>query len=213
MESPQVSDDDKKKIDKIMETQCHLHDIDVQTEEIKNFIDLFVERINSAYWLFNYRPTTMCDFCGGLSEYVNSDLDMVACVSCYSDIEYEEVDVFDPGDHPVSNKIRNVFCHFIDEQHCASLLHKQYFNDYRFSCNICCICHEIMRQNLTHDHAAQLDYARVTSDYHIAHRNCFEEHGFRKFRTKEFHDKIIESWLSDALLNALAGYDLRNASF
>ena len=121
-----------------------------------------------------------CTFCNAPAEYENDSLLLFACIGCYCDINDEEVDFAEPGDHPISKKYHQDFRNIINRSYDTN----GYYDEMELYPHPCFVCNQV------------IDYGEIFMTYcgdkhAIAHVNCFEKQGFTGFFTDEDYRSII----------------------
>lgn len=177
----------------VLETILDNNDFPIYVET--NDITRIFNNINSAYWrkITDILPYT-CTFCDGAAEYYNTQCDMHSCQSCVSDILTGEIDVFNAGDHKLSQYLCKFICNSIDMNYWHPEEISSYFNDYNVTHNICSICHKIIENapntNIT---GYPNDYIGISGDCdRVAHAQCAETHGFNYYLSVDEYSDIFD---------------------
>ena len=191
-----ASPSDKKKIDELFDNNDF--PVYVYYDEIENYI----KHLNAKYWIFQEIAGTKCTFCGDASKYINRELKMNACRSCYSYIYDAEVDAVDAEEHIVSEKIRLDFCNWIDREWCLWVEDINYFDEYGIEYNICYVCHQKIIP-APEDSVKRTELA-VTQNNFVAHWDCVKDVGFKGCFSEEDYTDIIRNKLADKLKDSLA---------
>lgn len=122
---------------------------------------------------------------------------MLACDICMSDIENKELDIINPDDHPVSMKLRNIICNWLDMNHWCCVGTNIYFCEYNIIYNHCYVC----SKNI--DNIEGMDIAIATGGGAFAHYECANSKGFRNYFSKKSYNEILDNLESEDNINAL----------
>ncbi|CAH6418130.1 Hypothetical protein HVR_LOCUS2 [uncultured virus] len=175
---PTISAKDSKRIDKILNNNDH--PVYVPKDEITTLFD----RLNLVFW-HPISNVKQCSFCRDIALFHNDEANMSACGECMMDLENKEIDVCNPGDHPVSLKLRNIMCEWADRNHWTCISTGEYFDGYKVAHNICYVCH----QSIAND--PEKEIIIPTGGGAVAHYDCGNEHGFRNYFNDENYNDIF----------------------
>ena len=130
-----------------------------------------------------------CSFCPESSSYRNNELNAYACESCVGEISDGEIDPVNPGDHKLSQYIRDYLCRWIDKEWCDCCQVEVYFDEYQITHNKCCFCSQKIKLQ-------EGDYVSVVGNcLAVAHTKCADLSSWNGFFTKEDYDNIIDTYL------------------
>src|SRR5436853_1932151 len=183
--------DERDKLDEVLDVMDHPVYVD------RGDISTFFDKLNMVFWKAIDTHQIKCSFCYDIAEFFNKPINMHACSSCIQDLENKEIDVINPEDHALSNKLRSIICQWIDMNHYCCCNSVEFFEEYNIIYNTCHICNEVIENN------SEDDVAIATNARAIAHYKCAEAIGFRNHFTEEDYDGIISSIHIDDYIEVL----------
>ena len=134
----------------------------------ESFSDNYIDYITVSNWI--PFQDGQCSFCNDLEVIKkNEHYNLLGCKSCIQELIDEEVDVDNPQDHPLSQKIHEILCDFIQKNYFLIVESDIIFNEYFIEHNICYSCGNQIEN---------CDVAVFINGNAIAHHDCVSETGF-----------------------------------
>lgn len=137
--------------------------------------------------VYNWIPFQdgQCSFCNN-PEVIkkNEHYNLLGCKSCIQELIDDEVDIDDPQDHPLSQKIYEILCDFVQKNYFLVVKSNLVFSEYFIEHNTCYSC------------GNQIENCKVAvfgKRNALAHRNCVSETGFVGLLTDNDFKEIISN--------------------
>lgn len=171
-----LSEDDRRKISTLIDYNM----------DVINTNDIFTlfNNLKLIFWKpQDIIPDSRCTFCYDQAKFFNERCDMLACDSCMLELEYQEIDLSKPEDHPLSKflyyKIRDLM-----ERNFYFLISSDiYFEEFDVKYNTCDICQKIIDNDC--------EIALFSSLGPISHHKCLNRDGFYGHITNDQYGSAI----------------------
>jgi hypothetical protein len=136
-----------------------------------------------------------CSFCND-PEVVkkNEHFNLLGCRSCLQDLTDGEIDIVNPNDHLLSQKIHNIICDGIQKNYFVVVDSDIVFNEYFIKHNICYSCGNKIEN---------CEVAIFAGGNSMAHHNCISESGFVGLLTENDFKDIISTYFEEDILDNL----------
>lgn len=178
-----ITKEDQDKIEQLLDN--HDHPVYVDHHEP----DILFDNLKLIFWKSYRGESRSCYFCCEPAAYYNSQACMYSCEECMYDIENKEIDILAPNDHPVSVKLRELLCDWVDREYWCSTDTQSFFDDYGITANLCYICNTVIEKHPG-------DEVAIAGTTAIAHLKCIDT-GFRNYFFDSDYDDIFASKACD----------------